>query len=100
MVTMTFIYDCVYVTGTRTHFSHWFRCLPAPVPTFDQAHSTSTILLCHLDGNLSAVLSSCSTARTRSSAAPLYVLPVVYTLRSSTTQCDVLLFFCQICRNL
>jgi len=30
-------------TDTRTHFTRSFRCLPAPVPRFDQAHSTSTI---------------------------------------------------------
>jgi len=51
MVTMTFASGCVYDTGTRTHFTQ-FQCLPAPVPPFDQAHSTSTILplmLHHLD---------------------------------------------------
>jgi len=74
MVTMTFVYDCVYVTDTRTQFTRSFWCLPTPLPPFDQAHSTSTILpvmLRHLGGNLSAALSSCSTARTHSSAAVL-----------------------------
>ena len=70
MVTMTFVYNCVYVTGTRTHFTRLFRCLPAPVPPFDHAHSISTILqlmLCYLGGNLSAALISCSATHTRSS---------------------------------
>ena len=72
MVTTTFVYNCVYVMGTRTHFTRSFGCLPAPVPPFDQAHSTSTVLPLmwhHLGGNHSAALISCSTTRTRSSAA-------------------------------
>jgi len=38
-----FIYGCVYDTGTHTHFTRLFQCLPAPVPPFDQVHSTSII---------------------------------------------------------
>jgi len=43
MVTMTFVYNCVYVTGTHIHFTRSFRCLPAPVPPFDHAHSNSPV---------------------------------------------------------
>jgi len=85
----------VYVRGTCTNFTHLFQCLSAPVPPFDEAHRTSTILplmFHHLGGNLSASLISCSTTRSRSSATLLYMLPILYTL-CSFTQCDVLLFF-------
>jgi len=99
---MTFVYDCVYVvTGTRNHFTLSLRCLPTPVPPFDQAHSTSTILpllmLHHLDGNLSAALINCSTTRTHSSAALLYVLArtlytsFVYTVVTVMFYCSLLL---------
>ena len=33
---------CVWY-GHHTHFTHSLRCLPASVPSFDQAHSTSAI---------------------------------------------------------
>jgi len=39
---MCTVYSCVYYTRTCTHFTHPFRCLPAPVPPFNQMHSTST----------------------------------------------------------
>jgi len=39
-----FVYGWVYDTGSRTHFTRSFLCLPAPVHPFDQVHSTSAIL--------------------------------------------------------
>ena len=44
IVAVMFVNDCVYDTGTRTHFTRSFRCLPVPVPPFDQLHSAFTIL--------------------------------------------------------
>ena len=67
-----FIYGCVYDTGTRAYFTRSFQCLPAPVPPFNQARSTSTILPSmwrRLGGNLLAALIACSAAHTHSSAA-------------------------------
>jgi len=93
MVTMTFVYNCVYVTGTRTHFTCSFRCLPASVPPFHQPHINSTVLplmLHHPRGNLQAALISCSTTCTRSSAALLYV----YTVRSFTLV--TVMFYCSL----
>jgi len=68
---MTFAYNFVYVTGTRTHFTRSFQCqkslrglLGSSLVPARTCTSTSTMLplmLSHLCGNLSAALVSCST---------------------------------------
>jgi len=93
-----FIYGCVYDTGTRTHFTRSVWCLPTPIPTLEQAHSTSTIrpLMWRRLRNGTATCQQCSLP----AALPVLVaeqhyftfLPILHTLRSFT-QCDVLLFF-------